>query len=112
MAAFSSFALAVAAAAAVTATGYSIYAGEQQNDIRKESLAQQEAAQAEATAAAGAQAKSSEEAINAATQKAPDVSRLMENAAEGGSPMSTMLTGPLGVSKDELKLGKKTLLGA
>jgi len=109
MPAFTSIALGVLAAGSI---GASIYAGEQQSKIQKEALEQQEAAQAEAKTAAEAQAKSSEEAINAATQKSPDVSRLIDRAAEGGSPMSTMLTGPLGVSKDELNLGKKTLLGS
>lgn len=108
-----SAALTIAAVTAIAATtGYSIYAGEQQAKTQKEALAQQKSAQAEAKAAAEAQAKSSEEAVNAATQKQPDVSGIMDRAAEGGSPMSTMLTGPLGVSADELKLGKKTLLGA
>jgi len=109
MPAFTSIALGILAAGSI---GTSLYTAEKQSKLQKESLAQQKAAQEQATAAAGAQAKSSEEAINAATQRAPDVSGIMENAAEGGSPMSTMLTGPLGVSKDELKLGKKTLLGA
>jgi uncharacterized protein HemX len=109
MPAFTSIALGVLAAASI---GTSIYTAEKQSSAQKEALEQQKAAQAEAKTAAEAQAKSSEEAINAATQRAPDVSGLMERAAEGGSPMSTMLTGPLGVSKDVLKLGKKTLLGA
>jgi len=47
--------------------------------------------------------------------KSPDTVMLRQNnmtaALPGGSPTSTLLTGPSGIEDDELKLGKNTLLG-
>jgi hypothetical protein len=118
-------ALPIAAASAAAATGYSIYAGERAADqaerarreqaaIQNKSLAMQKQAQAEASAAAEKQAKASEQAMNAANRKSPDVSSIVAAAetTQQGGVGSTMLTGPTGVDPNDLKLGKSTLLGA
>lgn len=91
-------------------TGYSIYAGQQQQQAQKKALNQQKAAQVKAETEAKAQQAKSETAMNAANQKQPDMSSIMKAAqATGGS--GTMLTGPGGVDPGSLTLGKSTLLG-
>ena len=115
----------IAATAAVASTAYSIYAGvraaeqaekaqREQAAIQQQALNQQKTAQAEAKAAAQTQAKAAEQQINAATRKSPDVSSIQAaaEAMQQGGPSSTMLTGPVGVDPNDLKLGKSTLLGA
>ncbi len=106
-------AIAIAAAAAVVGTGYSVYAGEQQKAAQSDALAKQEQAQKEATDRAKGQQQTAQQAQNAANQKSPDVAGIMEaagKAAQGG-PSGTMLTGPSGVNQADLTLGKNTLLG-
>lgn len=113
------------AVASIVGTGYSIYSGEraadaaekaakQQQAIQKQSLQQQQTAQQEAKTAAEKQAKTSEETMNAATRKNPDVSNIMAaaEATQQGGVGSTMLTGATGVDPNDLKLNKSTLLGA
>ncbi len=115
-------ALAVAAAAG---TAYSIYSGErqaaaaadarkQQEAYQRQALAQQEQAQQEAKLSAEKQAKTSEETMNAATRKNPDVASIMAaaEAQQQGGVGSTMLTGATGIDPNDLKLNKSTLLGA
>lgn len=122
MAGFSMTALAIAAAAG---TAYSIYSGERAAaaaaDARKEqeryqaqALVQQKEAQQQATQQAEKQAKASEETMNAATRKNPDVSSIMAaaEATQQGGLGSTMLTGATGIDPNDLKLNKSTLLGA
>lgn len=112
-------------AAAVIGTGYAIYSGEraadqaaearkQQEAYQKQALANQEKAQQEAKLSADKQAKTSEETVNAATRKNPDVSNIMAaaEATQQGGIGSTMLTGATGVDPNDLKLNKSTLLGA
>lgn len=99
-----------AAVAAVTATAYSVYSGERAADKQDEALKQQRQAQAEAKTAAEKQQSTSEQNINKSRQKAPDVANIQQ-AAEAGSGIGTMLTGPQGVKKEDLSLGKSTLLG-
>lgn len=113
------------AVASIVSTGYSIYSGEraadqardarkQQDAYQKQALAQQETAQQEAKTAAEKQAKTSEETMNAATRKNPDVSSIMAaaEATQQGGLGSTMLTGATGIDPNDLKLNKSTLLGA
>ena len=106
-------AMIAATAAAAAGTGYSIYAGEQSKKAQGEAMAQQRQAQDRAAKDAAAQAEKSQEAINAANRKSPDVSSILGAAAKGaaGGPAGTMLTGPTGVNPNELTLGKNTLLG-
>lgn len=98
------------AAAAVTATAYTIYSGEQQRKQQNQALDMQRQAQSEAKASAEAQAKSSEEAMNKANRKTPDMATIMQQATKGG-PSATMLTGAQGIDPNQLVLGKNTLLG-
>lgn len=102
-----------AAVAAVTATAYSVYSGERASEKQDEALKQQRTAQAEAKTAATQQQQTSEQNINKARQKAPDVGAIQQAAEQGyaGGVQGTMLTGPQGVKKEDLSLGKSTLLG-
>jgi hypothetical protein len=99
------------AAAAVASTAYSIYNGERMADKQDEALGQQRKAQAEAKEAALQQQSTSEQNINKARQKSPDVAGIQQAAEAGSRDASTMLTGPMGVKKEDLSLGKSTLLG-
>lgn len=59
------------------------------------------------------QAEQSDQAINRANQKTPDVASIMSGAsrdAKGGGG-GTMLTGPVGVDPNTSSLGKTSLLG-
>lgn len=103
----------VGAAAAAAGTGYAVHAGEQGRKAQNAAMDQQRAAQAEATRAAETQAERSQQAINAANRKSPDMSSIMGAAASqaSGGPSGTMLTGPGGVNPQDLALGRNTLLG-
>ena len=106
MPAFSSIALGISALAAVGSAGYSIYSGEKQKDMQKNSMRKQEQAQREAIASAASQKAASMQAMAAANRKAPDISAAMMSAGSLASRgvNSTLLSGPGG-------LGKNTLLG-
>lgn len=103
----------VMAVAAATTAAYSIYAGERAADKQNEALNQQRQAQAEAKDAATRQQSTAEQNVNKARQKAPDVGAIQQAAEQGstGGAQGTMLTGPQGVKKEDLSLGKSTLLG-
>jgi V8-like Glu-specific endopeptidase len=101
----------VIAAAAVATTAYTIYNGERAADKQDEALKQQRQAQGEAKEAAIQQQSTSEQNINKARQKSPDIAGIQQAAEAGSRDTSTMLTGPLGVKKEDLSLGKSTLLG-
>lgn len=68
---------------------------------------------AESLTQAKANAKTQEEAINAANKKKPDMGSILASNKSGanGGIGSTMLTGPQGVDLGALSLGKSTLLG-
>jgi hypothetical protein len=100
-----------AAVAAVTATTYAVYSGERAAKAQDEALNQQRTAQAEAKTAATEQQQTSEQNINKARQKSPDIAGIQQAAEAGSRDTSTMLTGPMGVKKEDLSLGKSTLLG-
>jgi len=102
-----------AAVAAVTATAYTIYNGERSADKQDEALKQQQVAQTEAKDAATKQQATAEQNVNRARQKAPDVGAIQQAAEQGsqGGAQGTMLTGPMGIKKEDLSLGKSTLLG-
>lgn len=101
----------VTAVAAATAATYSIYAGEKAADKQEEALKNQKQAQLEAKEAAVQQQSTSEQNINKARQKSPDIAGIQQAAEAGSRDASTMLTGPQGVKKEDLSLGKSTLLG-
>ncbi len=103
----------VAAAAAAAGTGYAVYAGERASDAQKQALTEQRQAQQRAAAQAASQQRRSAQAMAAANRRQPDMGAIMAGAAEGagGGPTSTMLTGPSGVSQQDLSLGRQTLLG-
>lgn len=100
--------LAVAGAIAYQAKTASDAAGaqedalERQNQMQRESLEQSKKAQ-----------EVSQQNINRASQKRPDMGTIMQKAQESarGGVAGTMLTGPQGVAPELLKLGKNTLLG-
>ena len=100
-----------AAVAAVTATAYTIYNGERSADKQDEALQQQKVAQTEAKETAVKQQATAEQNINKARQKSPDIAGIQQAAESGSRDASTMLTGPMGIKKEDLSLGKSTLLG-
>jgi uncharacterized protein HemX len=104
---------AASAAAAAAGTGYSIYAGQRASDAQKQAIGEQRRAQTQAAAQAASQQRRSAQAMAAANRRQPDMGAIMAGAAEGagGGPTSTMLTGPSGVSQQDLSLGRQTLLG-
>ena len=96
-----SFVIAAIATVAVT----SIYSANKAADAQKDAMAQ-------AQANASMQAKAADEAMNAANRKKPDTLAILEAAQAGSSgPSGTMLTGPQGIDKNSMSLGKSTLLG-
>lgn len=99
--------------AAVMATGATVYASEKASAASDQALKQQRSVQEQTKMDARSQQRKSEEAINAANRRKPDVSSIMENAAKAaqGGPGGTMLTGAAGVDPNSLSLGKSTLLG-
>lgn len=99
-------AMGVMAAAAVAGTAYSIYNGQQQASAQKK-------AQAQALQQSQAQATAADQAMNAANKKSPDTSAILDAATQAGrgGVSGTMLTGPKGISQDQLALGRSTLLG-
>lgn len=94
------------AVAAVAMAGATIYSAEQNRKATNEA-----ADRAEAQALR--QEKASDEASNKANQKSPDTQAILsaaQQAAKGGVG-GTLLTGSTGVDKNQLMLGKNTLLG-
>lgn len=96
----------VLAGAAVAGTAYSIYNGEQQAKAQKK-------AQQQALTQANAQATAADQAMNKANQKRPDVTSILDAAAQSGRAgvSGTMLTGAQGVDPNNMSLGRSTLLG-
>lgn len=84
----------------------SIYTGNQQAKAQKSAMAQ-------AQANADKQATAAEQAANRANQKRPDTSAILDaaNQAGRGGVTGTMLTGPQGVDKNAMALGRNALLG-
>ncbi len=103
-------ALAVGAAG----VGYTIAAGEDAKRKQADALRKQESAQKQAVASAEKQSQQSQQLVNRANQKRPDVSSIMQAAADSskGGAAGTMLTGPTGVDPNSLALGKSSLLGS
>jgi hypothetical protein len=94
--------------AAVAALGSSVYQGEQQRKEQKEALRSQERGMREASDRAQQQQRMSEEAMNKANRKKPDVNQILKDQGIVGA--STMLTGPMGVSTGG-NIQKNSLLG-
>ena len=101
-----------AAIAGAVGTGASIIAGEQSRKQQKAALGEQQRAQAQQAAQAAMQQRRSEQRMAGAARREPDVQGIMAAAQQTqGGPTSTMLTGPMGVSPQDLNLGRSTLLG-
>jgi uncharacterized protein HemX len=101
------------AAAGIGSTIYGVVNGQAQQDAQQKSLKNQTTAQQKAEASALSTQRQGEQAQNAANQKTPDVSAILQRAATAGNAgqSSTMLTGPSGIATSSLNLGKQTLLG-
>lgn len=87
---------------------------DQPQEVAKQGLEQQKAANRTAVDAAARQADAADQAMNRANGKAPDMMGMMDankTQAKGGQS-GTMLTGTSGVDPASLLLSKKTLLGA
>ena len=85
-----------------------------QQSMNAQNLAQASAAAAESKALMDKQLKASDEAMNKASQKRPNTSRIVDEASQAGraGASGTMLTGSQGVDPGALQLGRSTLLGA
>ena len=96
----------VMAAAAVAGAAATVYNGQQQASAQKK-------AQAQAQKVASDQATAADQAMNKANQTRPDTNALLDAASQSGRSgvSGTMLTGASGVDKNNLALGKSTLLG-
>ena len=105
-------AAALGAAAGLGGLGYGIAAGESGKKAQRQALGEQQRAQAAEAARASMQQRRSEQAMAGAARREPNVQGIMAAAQEtAGGPTSTMLTGPMGVSPQDLNLGRSTLLG-
>ncbi len=82
----------------------------QQAEYQRQALEQQKAAEAARQAEILRAEKAQEMANNMANQKRVGYSQAVESAPSGGI-QSTMLTGPTGVDDEDLRLGRRTLLG-
>lgn len=93
--------------------GMQMSQSEKQAKLQEQALQQQQQAQTQALQQAKQQQAASEQAINMANRRQPNVAAVMGRAAAGaaGGPSGTMLTGPMGVNPQDLQLGKNTLLG-
>ena len=101
-------------AATAAGVGYTIASGEDAKRKQADALGKQERAQQQAVASAETQRQQSEQLVNQANRKKPDVSSIMQaaSAASSGGGAGTMLTGPTGVDPNSLALGKSSLLGS
>ena len=101
-----------AVATAAAGTAYSVVSGEQAKKAQQDAMGEQKRAQAQQAAQAAMQQRRSEQRMAGAAQREPDVQGIMAAAQQTqGGPTSTMLTGPMGVSPQDLNLGRSTLLG-
>ena len=89
------------------AAGAAVYTGNQQAKSAK-------SAQNQARATADKQATAAEQAHNAANQKRPNTNSILDAASQSGRAgvSGTMLTGAQGVDKNQMALGRNTLLGS
>ena len=92
--------------AALIAGAASIYSGSQQAKAQKKAMTQ-------AQANAEKQAAAADQAFNAANQKRPDTSAILDAATQAGrgGVSGTMLTGAQGIDPNALTRGRSTLLG-
>tara|TARA_B100000902_G_scaffold281821_1_gene267781 strand:+ start:352 stop:675 length:324 start_codon:yes stop_codon:yes gene_type:complete len=101
------------AIAAVASVGYSIYAGQKQQQQQKKALKMQEEANQDARETAKKEADRADVEMNRANRKKADVAAIQskEDQSALSGPAGTMLTGVQGVDPNKLKLGGNTLLG-
>ena len=106
--------LGVGAAVGAAGLGYTIASGEDAKRKQADALGRQQTAQKQAVASAETQRQQSEQLVNRANQRTPDVSSIMQAAADSssGGAAGTMLTGRAGVDPNSLALGKSSLLGS
>ena len=100
------------AASAAAGTGYSVAAGESGKRAQKRAMQQQQEAQSQEAAKARRMERASSQRMAMANRQEADVSAIMAAAQEpAGGASGTMLTGPAGVSPQDLNLGRTSLLG-
>lgn len=88
------------------AAGAAVYSGNKQASAQKKAMEQSKSL-------ADKNATASEQAHNAANQKRPNTSSILDAASQSGRSgvSGTMLTGAQGVDKNAMALGRNTLLG-
>ena len=98
------------AVAAVAVQAYGVY---EQHKAAKDMQEIQNQQLTLAKESAQKQAEQSDQAINRANQKTPDVAGILSGAQRDakGAGGGTMLTGPVGVDPNTSSLGKTSLLG-
>lgn len=104
----------VAAATVVAASAaYQTKTALDAEQAQDEALEKQNRIQSEALTQAQADQTTAQQNINKANQARPSVAGIIEGTRAGakGGAAGTMLTGPYGVSNEQLSLGKSTLLG-
>ena len=101
-------------AAAVIGAGTAVYTSDQSRKAAHEGQDQAKAQAEKQVEMAAKTAASGEEATNRVNARTPNASTILsaaQQAAKGGVG-GTMLTGPTGVTPDQLQLGKTSLLGS
>jgi hypothetical protein len=101
-------------AVGATGAGIAAYNGVKSGQSQAAALKSQTTATQTAEAASLSTERKNETATNAASQKTPDITSILSQAANASKVGvgSTMLTGPGGVAGSSLSLGKSTLLGS
>ena len=90
--------------AAVAAAGASVYQADRQSSAQKKAARMQAEAQRN-------QLNRDEQNFNRQNQTKVDMESLLAGESTGGDLGSTMLTGPQGVDRSKMNLGKSQLLG-
>jgi 3-deoxy-D-manno-octulosonic-acid transferase len=81
----------------------------QQQQQQQQAMEMQRQAQAQQQENVLRAERSQQMAYNSVNRNSPSTAAAV--ASGGGGPSATMLTGPTGVDQDDLKLGRRTLLG-
>lgn len=93
---------------ATVATAATVYSAYNANEARKD----QKEAQKKAAIEARKQADLADQANNKASRKAPNIGDLFAANGAPGGVATTVMTGPQGVDRGSLLLGRNTLLGS
>lgn len=93
--------------------GASIFQGQRQRQVERRARRDQQAAQQRAESRALAEERRAEEERRRLNRRRPDATSLLANQQRDGArgASGTLLTGPGGVNRGQLQLGRSSLLG-